>query len=246
MTTEAGELSFIDAVKTFFLAPFRPRTYTNLLYLILAFPLGLAYFIFLAVGLSVGLGLTIVWIGIPILALVFAGSWGISALERQAAIHLLGAQVPPMSPPPAQEERGFWKKVYAFYTNPVTWKGMGFQVVKFPLGIVTFIALVVLLSVSLAFLLAPFAVFATDMGWDNFVDDGDLYMDAEYWTWEVNTIPEAFLCSGIGLVMLLVSLNLLNALAFLWARTAELLLGHRPFAGTPTPPPAFAEPLPLV
>lgn len=242
MTTEPRGLSFIDAVKTFFLAPFRLRTYTNLLYLILAFPLGLAYFIFLAVGLSVGLGLAIVWIGIPILALVFAGSWAISAMERQAAIHLLGAQVPPMSPPPAQEERGFWKKVYAFYTNPVTWKGMGFQVVKFPLGIVTFIALVVLLSVSLAFLFAPFAVYTMD-GWDDFMDDGDFYMDATYWSWEVDTLPEAFLCSSIGLVLLLVSLNLLNGLAFLWARTAEVLLGHRRFAETP-PPPAFTEPLP--
>ena len=129
MTTEAREPSFTGAIKTFFLAPFRLRTYSNLLYLMLAFPLGLAYFIFLAVGLPLGLGLTIVWIGIPILALVFAGSWGISAMERQAAIHMLGADVPPMMPPPVQEERSFWQKVYAFYTNPVTWKGMGFQIV---------------------------------------------------------------------------------------------------------------------
>lgn len=240
MTTEPREPSFTGAIKTFFLAPFRLRTYSNLLYLMLAFPLGLAYFIFLAVGLPLGLGLTIVWIGIPILALVFAGSWGISAMERQAAIHMLGADVPPMMPPPVQEERSFWQKVYAFYTNPVTWKGMGFQIVKFPLGIVTFIVLVTLLAVTAAFLFAPFAVYAMD--WDDFGDD-IYYTDATYWSWEVDTFPEAFLCSGIGLVMLLVSLNLLNGLAFLWARTAEALLGHR-FAGT-TPPPAFSEPLPV-
>lgn len=228
-------------IKTFFLAPFRLRTYSNLLYLMLAFPLGLAYFVFLAVGLPLGVGLSIVWIGIPVLALVFAGSWGISALERQAAIHMLGADVPPMTPPPGQEERGFWKKVYAFYTNPVTWKGLGFQIVKFPLGVVTFIVLVTLLAVTAAFLLAPFAVYAMDYGWDEF--DGEIYMDAEYWTWEVDTFPEAFICSGIGLVMLLVSLNLLNGLAFLWARTAEVLLGHRRF--TETPPPAYSVPLPV-
>jgi hypothetical protein len=241
MITEARESSFTGAIKTFFLAPFRLRTYSNLLYLMLAFPLGLAYFIFLTVGLSVGLGLSIVWIGIPILALVFAGSWGISAMERQAAIHLLGAQVPPMMPPPGQEVQGFWKKVYAFYTNPVTWKGMGFQIVKFPLGIVTFVVLVTLLAITAAFLFAPFAVYTMD--WDDF-GDGAYIIEGEYWGWEVDTFPEAFICSGIGLVMLFVSLNLLNGLAFLWARTAELLLGHRQFAGTP-PPPAFAEPLPL-
>ena len=36
----------------------------------LAFPLGVAYFVFLAVGLAAGFGLTIVWIGLPLLALV--------------------------------------------------------------------------------------------------------------------------------------------------------------------------------
>lgn len=36
----------------FLAAPLEARSYTNLLYLALAFPLGLSYFIFLAVGLS--------------------------------------------------------------------------------------------------------------------------------------------------------------------------------------------------
>lgn len=239
MTTEATEPSFTGAIKSFFLAPFRLRTYSNLLYLMLAFPLGLAYFIFLAVGLPLGLGLTILWIGIPILALVFAGSWGFAGLERQSAIHLLGARVPPRTPPPVQEELGFWKKVYAFYTNPATWKGMGFLLVKLPLGIVTFMVLVTLLAITAAFLFAPVAVYTMD--WEDFGDD-IYYTDATYWSWEVDTFPEAFLCSGIGVVLLFVALNLLNGLAFLWARTSELLLGHRPFAAMPQPP-ALSEPL---
>jgi Putative sensor len=239
MTTEAIEPSFTGAIKTFFLAPFRLRTYSNLLYLMLAFPLGLAYFIFLAVGLPLGLGLTLIWIGIPILALVFAGSWALAGLERQSAIHLLRAQVPPRTPPPVQEEQGFWKKLYAFYTNPVTWKGMAFLLIKFPLGIVTFIALVTLLAVTAAFLLAPVAVYTMDYGRGDF-DDG--FTEADYWGWQVDTLPEAFVCSGIGVVLLWVSLNLLNGLAFLWARTSEVLLGQRSFAATPQPP-VLSEPL---
>ena len=234
MTTEATEPSFTGAIKTFFLAPFRLRTYSNLLYLMLAFPLGLAYFIFLAVGLPLGLGLTIIWIGILILALVFAGSWGLAGLERQSAIHLLGARVPPRTPPPVQEEQSVWRKLYAFYTNPVTWKGIAFLLLKFPLGIVTFILLVTLLATTAAFLLAPVAVYTLD--WDDFGDDLYYNGDAEFWGWQVDTFPEAFLCSGIGLVLLFVSLNLLNGLAFLWARTSELLLGQRSFATTPQPP----------
>ena len=240
MTTEATEPSFTGAIKTFFLAPFRLRTYSNLLYLMLAFPLGLAYFVFLAVGLPLGLGLTLIWIGIPILALVFAGSWGLAGLERQSAIHLLGAQVPPRTPPPVQEEQGFWKKLYAFYTNPVTWKGMAFLLIKVPLGIVTFIAVVTLLAVTAAFLFAPFIVATVDYGWE----DGwsSFEADADYWGWQVDTLPEAFICSAFGVVLLWVSLNLLNGLAFLWARTSELLLGQRSFSATPRPP-VLSEPL---
>jgi Putative sensor len=240
MTTEAKEPSFTGAIKTFFLAPFRLRTYSNLLYLMLAFPLGLAYFIFLAVGLPLGLGLTIIWIGIPILALVFGGSWALAGLERQSAIHLLRAQVPPRTPPPVQEEQGFWKKVYAFYTNPVTWKGMAFLLIKLPLGIVTFILLVTLLATTAAFLLAPVAVYTMDYGWEDFGDE--FYVETDGWSWQLDTWPEAWLATGIGVVLLFVSFNLLNGLAFLWARTSELLLGHRSFAATPQPP-VLSEPL---
>ena len=41
----------------FLRAPIEARSYTNLLFLALAFPLGLAYFIFLTVGLALGVGL---------------------------------------------------------------------------------------------------------------------------------------------------------------------------------------------
>ena len=48
------------------------QTYLNILYLLLAFPLGLFYFIFFVVGFSLGLPLIILWVGFLILALVAA------------------------------------------------------------------------------------------------------------------------------------------------------------------------------
>ena len=47
----------------------RRESWLNLLYLALAFPLGLFYFIFLIVCLSVGISLVIIWVGIFILGL---------------------------------------------------------------------------------------------------------------------------------------------------------------------------------
>ena len=131
----------------FLYAPVEPRSYANLLFLGLAFPLGLLYFVFLIVGLSLGFGLLILWIGVPVLALVMAGSWLFAAMERQLAIHLLGAKVPPMSPQSASSSApagNLWRRLTAVLANPVTWKGMGYLAIKFPLGLATFVVAVTL------------------------------------------------------------------------------------------------------
>lgn len=217
------------AVAGFFLAPVRVRTYTNLMYLALAFPLGIGYFIFLTTGLLLGFGLTILWIGLPILALVFAGSWGLSALERQLAIHLLGARVPPMSPPVAAvgEPVGFWRTIGDFFGNPVTWKGMAFLLLKLPLGIVSFIMTVTLLALSGGLVAAPFLY-----PWEGVTID--LYF------WAPDSFADYLLCGAAGMVLLVVGLNLLNGLAFLWKQLAALLLGSERFAA-PAEPPGIPE-----
>jgi hypothetical protein len=222
MTTQpsgAGD----DLLRRFFTAPFEARSYTNLLYLALAFPLGLAYFVFLITGLSVGLGLVIIWVGIPILALVFAGSWGLAALERLMAIHLLGAPVPPMQPPAPAAPRSFLTRVKEFLANPVTWKGMGYLLVKFPLGMVSFVALTFLVALSFALIAAPFLYQSQDffLGW-----------------WWVDTMGKALLCSLAGLICALVSLNLLNGLAWVWKQLSRVMLGSERFALTTTARPA--------
>ena len=228
------DLTFADAAIHFFTAPLRLRTYTNLLYLLLAFPLGMIYFIFLAVGLTTGFGLIIVWIGIPILALVFAGSWGLAALERQMAIHALGAEVPPMMPPPgSQPAAGFWQRIGAYLSNPVTWKGMAFLLLKFPLGIASFIAAVALLATTAGFLLAPFVWFFGD-----FTVDVDLDLGG----WVVDSPAGALAVGALGVVFFFVSLNLLNGLALAWRWTATLLLGSERFAPAAPAPPVLPEP----
>ena len=223
--TNERDIHFADAAIRFFTAPFRLRTYTNLLYLALAFPLGLAYFIFLTVGLSLGLGLTLVWIGVPILALVFAGSWGLAAMERQLAIHALGAEVPPMAPPPTSDAQTFWQRAGAFFSNPVTWKGMAFLLVKLPLGIVSFAAIVTLLTASAALILAP-AIWQ----W------GDLAIfNVDGLAWTVDSWAGAWVCATIGLFLMFLSLNLLNGLALVWRWTATALLGSERFAAAAPP-----------
>src|SRR6478736_1122150 len=81
-TTEGMQIS---PVAEFFLAPFRLRTYANLLYLWLAFPLGLFYFVTLITGFSLGLGLLIVWVGLLVLLVMMLVVWALGGFERTLA-----------------------------------------------------------------------------------------------------------------------------------------------------------------
>jgi hypothetical protein len=217
----------METLKRFFTAPFRARSYANFFYLALAFPLGLAYFIFLVVGLSVGLSLTLIWVGIPILALVFLASWGLIALERAMAVHLLGAAVPPMTRPAAPE--GFWRTVGDFFANPVTWKGMGYLFLKFPLGLATFVIQVFLVSLAGGLLAAP-AVYDAPLEWEIYYD---------FYFWVVDTPAEAWACFAMGLGVLWVALNVFNGLAAVFARLSEWLLGSESFRRPPAAAPAL-------
>jgi hypothetical protein len=225
LESENDALSFPGALAHFFRAPIRLRTYTNLLFLALSFPMGLFYFVFLSVGLALGYGLTVVWVGFPILALVFAGSWGMSALERRLAISLLGAEVPPMAPPPSSDAVGFWQRLRAFLSNPVTWKGMGYLLMKLPIGVVSFVALVTSLSVSLSLLLLP-VLWPLE----------DVTFDVDFGIWQPSSFAGALICGLAGTILLLLSLNLLNGLAFVLRELATAMLGSPRYTAAPPPP----------
>lgn len=197
------------------------RSYLNVLYLLLAFPLGIAYFVFLITGLSLGLGLLIIWIGVLVLALVFLGSWGLAAFERQQAIWLLRAEIGPTWT--AVTGRGFWPNTRAFLEHKVTWTGPIFLFLKFPLGVASFVFTVVSLTLSLTLLLAPlyYRVSPPDLYW-----------------WVADTLPEALLCSLVGFLLFVASLHLLNALAWVWRELAVLLLGRRGPGSESAAPPA--------
>ena len=87
MRTSVGFLNFQAVVNG--------QTYLNILYHLISFPLGLFYFIFLVTGISLGLGLLIVWIGVPLLIGVLAASRGLSAFERLLSVNMLGSDIAP-------------------------------------------------------------------------------------------------------------------------------------------------------
>ena len=87
----------ISKKRGFFGVVANSQSYLNIVYLLLAFPLGTFYFVFLITGLSLGFGLIITLLGIPILLLVLGGSVVLCRFERSIANNLLKQDIPAAS-----------------------------------------------------------------------------------------------------------------------------------------------------
>jgi signal transduction histidine kinase len=188
-----------------------PRTYGRIAYLLVAGPLGVAEFVFLVTAISLGVGLAITLIGIPILILaVYA--WGFLAeAERRVIGALTGTVIAsPYRPVPAGASR--WGRLRARLADPATWKDLVFLLLQFPFGLVAFIVTVCVLSIGIHGLALPLWYWA--------VPDG-----VDYGFWTIDKLWEALLMVPVGAAVLLLGIPALSALGRLYTSYAEVLLG---------------------
>lgn len=204
-TVEATDRDMLDLI---FGPATDTQTYLNLLYLLLAFPLGLAYFIFLTVGLSLGTGLLVIFVGLPILLAVLAACWGLGAFERQMARSMLHVTIPPA--PGLPSGPGLWPKLKALFGDSLTWKSFAYLMIKFPFGIVSFVLLVTGFSLSVSLILAPL-IYRT--------------VPISFYQWRVDTKDEAAVWCLVGVALLILSMHMVNGLAMVWGRFARIMLG---------------------
>jgi two-component system, OmpR family, phosphate regulon sensor histidine kinase PhoR len=132
------------------------QTYTSIGYLLLSFPLGIFYFVFLAVGLTVGIGTLVVWVGVPVLLFVMWFWWKLAAMERAMAINWLKVDIPPMEGA-IDNTKPLWDRVRTHLSNSVTWKSLLYLFLKLLIGSITFcitlsalVMVIALLSVTLS------------------------------------------------------------------------------------------------
>jgi hypothetical protein len=203
------------ALARFVRVPFRRQTYRNLAYLLLAFPLGAAYFVVITTGLSTGLGLVVTLLGVPIVAGTLAATLGIGSLEARLAGRLLDVDVDRPAPD-VEVAFGSVDEIVAttkrVVTTPATWTGLLLVGVKFVFGIVAFTAVVAAGTISAALLALPVLYDAS----------GVSYTLGPY---VVDTLAEAAVGAGCGVVFLLASLHALNGLARVGGALTSALLG---------------------
>jgi hypothetical protein len=210
----------------------RPQTYLNLAYLFLAFPLGVVYFVFFVTGLALGFPLIIVWVGLIILAVVFAAAWALTIFERQMAIWLLKVDIGPLGDP-SDPNDDIWQRFKRYIGNPVTWKGLVFLLLKFPLGTFSFTLGTSLVVTGLALVFSPLMLL--------------FFPNAQVHFFNLEVHPAVAVAFGfvLGVLLVPISLHIMNGLAYVYGQIARILLGKLEPAKAMTPavvPPAPAAP----
>jgi hypothetical protein len=208
----------------------QPRTYGNIAYIWLGFPLGLLYFIVLVTGTALSIGLSLLWIGFIVMLALVLSIWALAHFERVLSEFLLGERLPMHIHAP--ERKALWPWLKDIVKNPTTWKGGLFLFLKFPIGLTSWIVSVITFATSLAFICAPFDTY-----------DGEI--DLGFGILQDPT--SGWLIAACGVLMLFATLHLHNAMGALWKFMARHLLnGSEEIPATPNdaPPPITQELLP--
>lgn len=176
------------------------RTYRNLLFALISFPLAMLYFVFLLAGLALGVATSIFWAGRIVIAVTLSAARLFGRLEREIAQAMLGATFSTPAPPP----RG-WR---ASMADRPSWRVVLYLLLRLPVGAITF-ALAVTLTAPLAMMAAPvlYTMFPYRI-------DGAL----------VGNSQEALLVSLFGCVLFLILVHAINGLAAISRRLAMAML----------------------
>jgi uncharacterized membrane protein len=123
------------------------RTYTMLFYCLLALFTGVFYFTFVAVGLSLSIGLAILIIGAPFFVL-FIGAARLLALVEGRLVEAMTGERMPRRPATRPRDLSLLQRIGQMLKEIRTWTTLAYQALMLPLGIAYFVIVVVGLSLG--------------------------------------------------------------------------------------------------
>lgn len=197
------------------------RTYRRLLFLVLAFPLGLTYFVTLVTMFSLGIGLTIILVGIPILAAAVALTVAFVALERVLASLLLDVEFEESMRPDLDSFGDFVRSLLLVRR---TWLGLVYLLSQFFVGTAAFVLLWCSYGIGLSLLATPFYYEGANVGlhlsetihlstgvgigWGG--HEVAITVPITIGSWVADSLLDALALSAVGLGILLLSLHATN------------------------------------
>ena len=200
----------VAAVTTFLTAPVRAQTYKNLLYVGLQFPLGLTYFVVLVPVLALGVGTLplLLLLGAPALGALLLGV-AVMTFDRAVTELLLPVELDRHTAGSSLDD-GVVTYARDLLLDPGTYLSLGFVLAKFVVGLATFVTLTVTGVFVAVFVTAPLLYANPATNYTFPLPAGGTVV--------VDTLPEATALAVLGVVLLFVSANLLNATAWLLGR----------------------------
>ena len=152
-----------SALGKFFSVYTDPRTYTSLLFMLLAFVTGIFYFVWTVTGLSMSIGFMVMIFGLPFFLLFLGSTRLLSLVEGRIVEALLGVRMPRRPVHPGNGvSRPMMQRIKEVFTDPRTWSTLLYMIIKLPLGIVDFVIVIVLGTTSLMFICAPIGALFTN------------------------------------------------------------------------------------
>ncbi|MGW5102255.1 sensor histidine kinase [Streptomyces sp. NPDC004100] len=118
-------------------APFEGRTWREFGYVLLSLPIAIAMFVWAVTAVSLGAGLLVTFIGVPVLALGLAGCRGFGALERARARGLLRVEVAEPEPLTVRGP-GALAWIGAVLKSGSSWRTLLFALLRFPWAVFSF------------------------------------------------------------------------------------------------------------
>ncbi|MDN3258312.1 sensor domain-containing protein [Streptomyces sp. CSDS2] len=207
-------------------APFEARSWREFGYVLLSLPVAIVLFCWTVTMVSLGAGLLVTFLGIPVLAAALAGCRGFGVLERARARALLGLRVAdpePLRPP----KPGPLAWTGAVLKSGSSWRQALYALVQFPWAVFSFSVVVTFWSVGWSLLTYPlwfwvFPVYAGQGGLQLYGDrHHSVYLDNPF---------EIGLAALVGLAFTLVSPWLVRALTTVDGLLVRGLLGPSPLS----------------
>ncbi|MGC9498293.1 sensor histidine kinase [Streptomyces sp. WG7] len=163
-------------------APFEARSWREFGYVLLSLPIGILLFTYAVTMMSLGAGLLVTFLGVPVLAAALAGCRALGAMERARARALLGLEV--SDPEPLRmKKQGAMGWMGAVLKSGTSWRSVLYAILQFPWSVFSFVVAVNVWAFGWAMLTYPlwFWVFPMYVGQDGLQLYGDqthrVYLD---------------------------------------------------------------------
>ncbi|MFF0745667.1 sensor domain-containing protein [Streptomyces sp. NPDC004111] len=212
----------------FLRGPFDPATYREIGYALTSLPVAIAGFVFAVTMFSLGTGLAVTVLGLPVLAAMLVAARGLGAVERGRARYGLGLYVEGPGALPEDGRSGFWAAMTRRLKDVAGWKALLFHVLMFPWRVLSFVLSLTFLTVGWTVALLP----AYNWVFARYVDGWAGYRVYDYTSggirhvYEITTPAQLAAVSLVGLVIVFLTPKLVRALTNVDRAAVRGLLGR--------------------